>query len=121
MDFVLMLDLVVVLWRVRMGRRPGARVGVLVRRMVKAELDGHMQTLTLGYTRAISEQSESRQLQVLETFAQTERAVAAQMRTLADSVQKESAQRARMGVLRICVPYIENFLPALTRDFRQLV
>src|SRR5690606_31177673 len=78
-------------------------------------------TLTQGYSRAIHGETETRQLQVLDTFAQTERSVAAQMRSLANAMQKENLQAASMGTLPFCVPYAERFLPALTRDFRALL
>ncbi|MCY1525402.1 hypothetical protein D9M68_603800 [compost metagenome] len=80
-----------------------------------------METLTQGYTRAIREESEARQLQVLETYAQTERAMAAQAQSLANAVQKENPQAARVSTLSFCVPYIERLLPAATRDFRELL
>jgi hypothetical protein len=80
-----------------------------------------METLTNGYTRAIHEKEETRQTQVLETFAQAERTMAAQVQSLADAMRKESSQAASMGTLPFCLPYIELFLPALTRDFRELL
>src|SRR5690606_26331552 len=73
------------------------------------------------YSRAIGEESETRRLQVLETFSQTERAVAAQARTLAQAMQQESAQDASMGTASFCIPYIERFALAATRDFRKLL
>ena len=80
-----------------------------------------METLTQGYSRAIREETESRQLQVLETFAQTERAMASQANSLANAMQKESPQATRLSTLSLCVPYIERFVPAATRDFRELL
>ncbi|MER1968483.1 hypothetical protein [Castellaniella sp. GW247-6E4] len=96
-------------------------IALLGRHLAALQLERHMETLTQGYTRAIHEDSEARQIQVLETFAPTERAVAAQVRSLADAMQKESAQATGMGVLPFCVPYAERFLPASTRDFRELL
>ena len=80
-----------------------------------------METLSQGYVRAISESNESRQLQVLETFSAAERSVAAQVQSLADSMQKESVQAASMGTAWFCIPYIERFMSGSTRDFRQLL
>src|SRR5690606_33599134 len=93
----------------------------LGRHLANFQLERHMETLTQGYTRAIQSEGESRQLQVLETFAQTEQAVAAQVRSLADAMQKESAEATSICTLSLCVPYIERFLPTLTRDFRKLL
>src|SRR5690606_7943005 len=85
------------------------------------KLEQYMETLTEGYTRAIRESDESRQLQVLDTFTQTETAMAAQLRTLAANLLKEEPGPYGMGMLRFCVPYVERFIPGLTRDFRKLV
>jgi hypothetical protein len=121
MDIALTLLAVIVTWRLLCLRCQRARIALLGRHLADLQLERHMETLTQGYTRAIHEKEESRQLQVLETFAQAENSVAAQMRALADSMQKEDAQATRMGVLPFCVPYIERLLPASTRDFRELL
>ena len=121
MDTTVILLTAFVAWIVLRAQYQRTRIALLGRHLSNLQLERHMETLTQGYMRAIREDSESRQLQVLETFAQTERAVAAQARSLAEAMQKESRQAASLGVLSICVPYIERFLPALTRDFRKLL
>lgn len=98
-----------------------ARIALLGGHLSALQLERHMETLTQGYTRAIHEDSETRQLQVLETFAPTEQAVAAQSRALADSMQKESELATAMGTLSFTVPYIERIAPSMTRDFRKLL
>jgi hypothetical protein len=121
MDSALTLLMVVVVWQALRVRYQRGRIALLGRHLGGLQLERHMETLTQGYTRAIREESEARQLQVLETFAPTERAVAAQVHSLADAMQKESPQAVRMSTLSLCVPYIERFLPAMTRDFRELL
>lgn len=121
MDIVLSVLLVAVAWRILCVQYQRRHIALLGSHLSGLQLERHMETLTQGYIRAISADTESRQLQVLETFAQTEHAVAAQMRTLAASMQKESEQDSGVSVLRACVPYMERFLPALTRDFRWLL
>src|SRR3546814_20695276 len=71
--------------------------------------------------RSSHEEAETRRIQVLETFAQTERTVAAQAQSLADAMQKERLQAASMSSTSVCLPYAEHFLPNLTRDFRELL
>lgn len=117
----LTLLMVVVAWHALRVRYQRARIALLGRHLANLNLERHMETLTQGYTRAIHEASESRQLQVLETFSQTERAVAANVKSLADSMRKESPQATRMGTFPFCVPYVERVLPAATRDFRDLL
>lgn len=121
MDATLTLLTVAVTWWVLRLQYQRGRIAFLARHLAELQLERHMETLTQGYTRAIKEASESRQLQVLETYARTEQAVASQVRALADSMQKEGAQATRMGTLSFCVPYIERVLPAMTRDFRELL
>ncbi|MDS1140778.1 hypothetical protein RE432_10045 [Pusillimonas sp. SM2304] len=121
MNIALTLLMIAVAWRVVCLRYQRARIALLGRHLANFQLERHMETLTQGYTRAIHEEAETRQIQVLETFAQTERTVATQIRSLADSMQKESEQAASMGTLPFCLPYAELFLPSVTRDFRKLL
>lgn len=121
MDTTALLLMALVAWLMLRSRYQRARIALLGRCLSNLQLERHMETLTQGYTRAIREESESRQLQVLETYSQTERAVAAQAQSLANAMQKESRQAASMGTQSFCLPYIELILPALTRDFRELL
>lgn len=121
MDIALILLIVVAAWQIVRVRYQRTHIALLGRHLASLQLERHMETLTQGYVRAIREDSESRQLQVLETYAQTERIVAAQVKTLANSIQKESRQAASLNATAFCLPYAERYLPALTRDFRELL
>lgn len=121
MDITATLFAVVVAWWVLRARYQREHISLLGSHLSNLQLERHMETLTEGYTRAIREESESRQLQVLENFTQTEQAVAAQARSLADAMQKEDALATSMGALSFCVPYIERISAGLTRDFRKLL
>lgn len=121
MDITLTLSIAAVAWLLVRARYQRSHIAVLGQHLAGLQLERHMETLTQGYSRAIHEDSDTRQLQVLETFAPTERAVAAQVQSLAEAMQKESPQAASMGALRFCVPYVERFLPTATRDFRELL
>ena len=121
MDITLTLSLAAVAWLLLRAQYQRSHIALLGRHLAGLQLERHMESLTQGYIRAIHADSDTRQLQVLETFAQTERAVAAQAQSLAEAMQKESLRAASMGVLRFCVPYVERFLPAVARDFRQLL
>ncbi|MBO9354555.1 hypothetical protein GG851_11175 [Bordetella petrii] len=121
MEITFILLIALVAWLVLRTHYQRVHIALLGRHLGGLQLERHMETLTQGYTRAIHEAEESRQRQVLETYAQTERAAAAQLRSLADAMQKESAQAASLVALPFCVPYAERFLPGLTRDFRELL
>lgn len=121
MDIALTLLIVFAAWQFVRIRYQRTHIALLGRHLANLQLERHMETLTQGYLRAIREENESRQLQVLETYAQTERIVAGQVHTLATSVQKESREAASMSALAFCLPYAERYLPVLTRDFRELL
>lgn len=121
MDTVILLLIAAIALHLVRARYQRGRIILLGRHLSSFQLERHMETLTNGYTRAIGEQDSARQLQVLEMFSQTEHAVATQIQLLADLLQKEPAEQTRVGMLPICVPYAERFLPAMTRDFRQLL
>ncbi|MGO3742926.1 hypothetical protein [Kerstersia sp.] len=121
MDIVLTLLAAALVGQVVRARYQRARILLLGSHLASLQLERHMETLTQGYARAIREPSEARQLQILETFAQAERAVAAQAQTLARSMGKESRQATAMGTFAVCIPYLERLLPSATRDFRALL
>jgi len=121
MDIALILLIAIAAWQVLRVQYQRTHIALLGNYLASLQLERHMETLTNGYTRAIHEKEETRQTQVLETFAQAERTMAAQVQSLADAMRKESSQAASMGTLPFCLPYIELFLPALTRDFRELL
>lgn len=121
MDIVLILLLLALGWQVLRVRYQRTHIALLGQHLASLQLERHIETLTEGYTRAINEEAETRQLQILDMFAQTERAVATQAQSLAQAMQKESLQAASMGTLPFCLPYAERFLPAVTRDFRELL
>lgn len=121
MDIVLILLLLALGWQVLRVRYQRTHIALLGQHLASLQLERHIETLTEGYTRAINEEAETRQLQILDMFAQTERAVATQAQSLAQAMQKASLQAASMGTLPFCLPYAERFLPAVTRDFRELL
>lgn len=121
MDIALILLLIALGWQILRVHYQRAHIALLGRHLASLQLERHMETLTEGYTRAIHEEAETRRLQVLDMFAHTERAVAAQAQSLAEAMQKESRQTASMGTLPFCLPYAEQFIPSVTRDFRELL
>ncbi|OZI45613.1 hypothetical protein CEK29_05075 [Bordetella genomosp. 5] len=122
MDFALTLLLVFAAWQFLRVQYQRSHIALLGRHLANLQLEKHMETLTQGYARAIREESEPRQLQILETFAPSERSLASQARALANSLRDENPQATRMTALSFCVPYAERFLPnGMLRDFRVLI
>src|SRR3546814_14458035 len=108
MDVILPLLMAATAWLMIRVRYQRGRIALLGRHLADLKLESHMETLTQGYTRAINEPSESRQFHVLETFAQTERIVAAQVQALAKSMQKEDLQADRLCSLSFGVRSAER-------------
>ncbi|HJD44182.1 MAG TPA: hypothetical protein H9906_04035 [Candidatus Paenalcaligenes intestinipullorum] len=121
MDFTLILLTLFIVWQVLRVRYQRAHIALLGQQLAQFQLEKHMETLTSGYTRAIQDSSESRQLQIFDTLHQTEYAVAAQLQGLAKALDKLDPKITQFGVWPICVPFVERVLPSAARDFRQLV
>lgn len=121
MDAIIIILSILIVWRVLCIRYQKAHIALLGQHLAPFQLEKHIETLTQGYVRAIQADTESRQLQILDTFTQTEQAVASQIQSLADNIQKENPISTSMGILAFCLPYPERYLPSLTRDFRKLL
>src|SRR5690606_21478742 len=66
MEITVILLAVFVAWQFLRVRYQRGHIALLGRHLANFRLEQHMETLTQGYTRAIRESDESRQLQVLE-------------------------------------------------------
>lgn len=122
MDVVLILLVMAIAWHLLRAKYQRERIGLLASHLTNMNLERHLETLTTGYSRAIHEDSASRQRQVFETFAQAEQAVATNVRTLAESFQKEAAADTAMTTFAFCAPYPQRYVPAMAlRDFRALL
>src|SRR3546814_17870199 len=117
MNIALTLLMIAVAGRALCLRYQRTHIALLGQHLAGFQLERHMETLTQGYTRANHEEAETRRIQVLETFAQTERTVAAQAQSLADAMQKKRLQAARMGSTSFCLPYAEPFMPNPQRAY----
>ncbi|HLW05885.1 MAG TPA: hypothetical protein VKY38_09995, partial [Azoarcus sp.] len=90
MEIVFILLTGIAAWWLLRVQYQRARIALLGNHLATLQIEKHMETLTQGYIRAINEDSDTRQLQVLETYAQAERVVAAQVQSLADRMRNES-------------------------------
>ncbi|MFW8565234.1 hypothetical protein [Orrella sp. 11846] len=121
MDTLLLLLMVLVIFHSLRVRYQRMHVMILAKHLSAFQIEKHMESLTQGYARAIADESETRQIQILETYEQTERAISSQVQALANSFRQEPEQNAAFPATAFCIPYAERFLPALTRDFRALL
>jgi len=122
MEIVFILLTGIAAWWLLRVQYQRARIALLGNHLATLQIEKHMETLTQGYIRAINEDSDTRQLQVLETYAQAERVVAAQVQSLADRMRNESEEATKMTTLPFCLPHAERLLPdTMLRDFRALL
>ena len=122
MEIVFILLTGIAAWWLLRVQYQRARIALLGNHLATLQIEKHMETLTQGYIRAINEDSDTRQLQVLETYAQAERVVAAQVQSLADRMRNESEKATKMATLPFCLPHAERLLPdTMLRDFRALL
>lgn len=121
MDIVLVLLVIFVVVQVLRVRYQRAHITLLGRHLAQMQLEKHMETLSTTYTRAIQEETESRQLQVLATVNQTEQAVASQMQRLAQAVKEEPDSATTMGILAFNLPFLTQLFPSMKRDFKDLL
>lgn len=122
MEIVFILLTGIAAWWLLRVQYQRARIALLGNHLATLQIEKHMETLTQGYIRAINEDSDTRQLQVLETYAQAERVVAAQVQSLADRMRNESEGATKMATLPFCLPHAERLLPdTMLRDFRALL
>ncbi|HJH24855.1 MAG TPA: hypothetical protein K8U84_09905 [Paenalcaligenes hominis] len=121
MDLLFVLLTLFVVWRVLCLRYQKAHIHLLSHYLASLQLEKHIETLTQGYLRAISSETESRQHQIFEALAPSEQAVASQTQSLATKMESAAPLQTRIGVLPFCLPYIEHIVPSLTRDFRELL
>lgn len=119
MGFTLLMAFIV--WQGLRVRYQRTHIALLRQYLSQLQLERHMETLTTTYTRAIHEQAETRQLQVLATVNQTEQTVVAQLQRLADGLKKESATATTMSVLAFNFPFLASMFSNMKRDFRELV
>src|SRR5690606_41263423 len=89
MDIALLLIAALVGWHLLRQRYQREHITLLGKHLNNLQLERHMESLTQGYARAINEDSERRQRQVLDAFTQTEQAEAAHDQTLSDAVQAD--------------------------------
>lgn len=97
------------------------RMAFLAGHLKQFQIEKNMQTLHEGYMRALREDGEARRQQIWELHAPAERALARQLRQLSDALAKEPQARTRISKLAICIPFLDQVLPASTRDFRDLL
>lgn len=122
MEIVFILLTGITAWWLLRVQYQRARIALLGNHLATLQIEKHMETLTQGYIRAINEDSDTRQLQVLETYAQAERVVAAQVQSLADRMRNESEEATKMATLPFCLSHAERLLPdTMLRDFRALL
>ena len=95
------------------------RIDLLGQVLGKYQIEKMMETLTLGYNRALSEPDASRQSQILALQHATELALNEQFSRFAAEFSRVDALDARVSTLGFAIPYADRLFPDRTFDLRK--
>jgi hypothetical protein len=118
MDFSLLLMLLTGVYFLRRHEQRG-RIRLLGQHLGRYDIEKHMETLTLGYQRALGETDLARQAQIWQLMAPHERALAEQFNRLATDFSRVPEAQARVS--RWPLPYASALFPQLGFDLRRLL
>ena len=95
------------------------RIGLLGRYLGKQNIEKMMETLTVGYNRALSEPDAARQTQILSLQNTTELALSEQFNRFVTEFSGVDALDARVSKIGFAIPYADRIFPATTFDLRK--
>ena len=95
------------------------RIGLLGRYLGKQQIEKMMETLTVGYNRALSEPDAARQAQILSLQNTTELALSEQFNRFVAEFSGVDALDARVSKIGFAIPYADKIFPGTTFDLRK--
>lgn len=95
------------------------RISLLGRYLGKQNIEKMMETLTVGYNRALSEPDAARQTQILSLQNTTELALSEQFNRFVTEFSGVDALDARVSKIGFAIPYADRIFPATTFDLRK--
>ena len=95
------------------------RIALLGRYLGKQNIEKMMETLTVGYNRALSEPDAARQAQILSLQNNTELALSEQFNRFVAEFSGVEALDARVSKIGFAIPYADKIFPANTFDLRK--
>ena len=95
------------------------RIGLLGRYLGKQQIEKMMETLTAGYSRALSEPDAARQTQILSLQNTTELALSEQFNRFVAEFSSVDALDARVSKIGFAIPYADKMFPRATFDLRK--
>jgi hypothetical protein len=120
-DILFLLIALVVVVRVFNAAAQRRRIALLAQHLSPLRIEPLMGTLMDGYLRALGETDAERQRQVWAVLDTAEAEIDTQLARLAASVARMPAEQARVSRLPIALPGVEQMLPQLCLDVRELL
>jgi len=119
MDFLTWIVLGAIAVYVLQGIEQRRRVRLLGAHLAPTQVEKLMGGLIEGYMRALDEKDVERSKQVWAILDNNEKALADQLKRLANSFSEESAVETRVSTLPLALPYFDRLMPAHTFDMRE--
>jgi hypothetical protein len=121
MDFLLLATLAAMaFWQLR-GMDQRQRIVLLGRHLGQYQIEGHMETLTQGYLRALGEADPERSSQIWGLLRGSEDALANQLQSFAAEFGRLDAADTRASRLPFALPFAARLLPGLSFDMRAAI
>lgn len=119
MELLTLLLLMAVGIYILKSRDQKRRIALLGRYLGKQNIEKMMETLTVGYNRALSEPDAARQAQILSLQNNTELALSEQFNRFVAEFSGVEALDARVSKIGFAIPYADKIFPANTFDLRK--
>ena len=116
--FTLLLLMVVGLYILK-SRDQKRRIGLLGRYLGKQQIEKMMETLNVGYNRALSEPDAARQTQILSLQNTTELALSEQFNRFVAGFSNVDALDTRVSKIGFAIAYADKIFPGSTFDLRK--
>ena len=100
-------------------RDQGRRIALLGSHLGNYQIEKHLETLTEGYLRALSEEDDARRQQIWDLMRATEQSLASQFERFAASFATVDEADARVSTLPVALPFSAHWLPAASFDLRK--
>ncbi|MES2538936.1 MAG: hypothetical protein V4632_24020 [Pseudomonadota bacterium] len=119
MEIFTLLTLIAIGAYVLKSRDQKRRIALLASHLERYQIDKLMESLTVGYARALREPSPERQTQVWNLLNITEAELREQFSRFVTGFAQVEEADARVSLLPVAIPYADKLFPRATFDFRK--
>jgi hypothetical protein len=119
MEIFTLLALIAIGAYILKSRDQKRRIALLGSHLERYQIDKLMESLTVGYARALREPSPERQTQVWNLLDITESDLRDQFSRFVTGFAQVDEADARVSLLPVAIPYADKLFPGATFDFRK--